>query len=290
MNVNFFSSGTFKTVQPVIVLPIPSKGRAKLPFGMVLPVGSQVYLHAVNSILHTDLANASPLGCAERIVTFRDVGGVLHQGWIAYNTPLSVGSGEPAFGDGDRDPISAWDDLRDQLFHRGWTVEHFCSRLKTSEVSLVRAVIRELGGATPKGDKAALAKILTRITHVQEVQMSQDTAEAGTATAKSAKKSKKVKKVAKGQKAKAKSNGEGGRSAVRSAGQAILDTGTGNGKIKAVAQRLLKGEDMKSKELIALRDQINEVAIKAREAGKDNLAAKLANANRLVRRLARAAS
>lgn len=281
-------SGYFKTMQPVMVLPIRNKGLQPTmgrPSGVMLPVGSMLYLHALSSTLHT--TERSPLGCRERIVRFRDVGGVEHLGWIAANTPLSPGSPTLAFGDGDREPLSAWDDLRDQLFARRWTVTHFCGRLKASEEDIVRAVIRELGGAAPRGnDRKVLALTLLRTTHAQEDQMSHDVA-VDAAPAKSTKKAKKNKKALKATK---KGPTTEGRSAARSCGEALIATGTGNGKIKAFAARLQKDEALKGRELIELRDLVKEAAAKAREDGKDNIAAKLSAVNRLVRRLARAAA
>jgi len=277
--------GFYRTVQPTLVLTA-RQAKAGKPSGLMLPVGSIVYVN------HPDHALRTPLGSVHDLpIQWRDVAGTPQVGWIAGNTPLVDAPGRLAFGDGDREPMSAWDDLREQLFSRGWTVEHFCSRLKTSEAPLVRAVIRELGGAAPKGqDTKLLAAVLTRLTHVQEVQMSQDN-EAGTAPAKSAtKKAKSKGKVAKvAKKAKAtKEKGEG-RSALRSCGEALIATGTGNGKIKAFAARLQKEEQLSGKQLIELRDLVKEAAAKAREDGKDSIAAKLSSVNRLVRRLARAA-
>lgn len=275
--------GFYRTVQPTLVLTA-QKPKAGKPSGLMLPVGSIVYVN------HPDHAARTPLGDVHDLpIQWRDVADLPRVGWIAGNTPLVDAAGRLTFGDGDREPLSAWDDLREQLFSRGWTVEHFCSRLKTSETPLVRAVIRELGGAAPTGPNTKLlAATLTRITHVQEDQMSKENT-ADTAPAKSVTKKEKGKKVKVAKEKVTKEKGES-RSALKSCGEALIASGTGNGKLKAFAARLQKEEQLSSTNLIELRDLVKEVAAKAREDGKDNIAVKLSVANRLVRRLARAAS
>jgi hypothetical protein len=271
-------------------LPLPAlvigswrvKGSAKHS-ALVLPANSVVTV--VPDGLDPHGPGTHPVGIRSDLpIWYADHTGGRHAGWIAASTSLDANALGPArFGDGDREPIGAWDDLREQLTLRGWTIQHFCSRLKKAELPLVGDAIRELGATRPKGnDTQAFAKQLIRLTAShQEVPPMSKSAKADAAPAKSAEGSKKVKtKKVKGE----------GRSAARSASAALLASGSSNGKIKAMAASLAAGDALSAKQLTAFRDTINDVAATARENGKDSIAARLSSCNRLIRRLARAAA
>jgi hypothetical protein len=117
---------------------------------------------------------------------------------------------------------------------------------------------------------------------MDEVQEERDSAAAAPAKGKS----KKQKKAAKGKK-QAKGSVKVKRQPMSvTVGTSLLALGLG-GSGKSLASKLAKGEELKKKQLVELRDAINEAAGKARENKQGKVASQLSSANRLVRRLAR---
>ena len=79
-----------------------------------------------------------------------------------------------------------------------------------------------------------------------------------------------------------------GQSASISAGQRLLDLKL-PAPLAAIARQLASDQPVTRKQLVALRDGINARSVELRDAKQAAQAKKLARANRLVRRLERAA-
>lgn len=190
----------------------------------------------------------------------------------------------------------------------------YCEQLLTMYPGEVAYVMRDLGLKLKDSDdeQSIIARIVRAISPaVQEtstMKASQQAAQASTKRARKAaaeaedmdedeveeedeapaKKSKKSKKA----KAAADDEDEGEESAARG-GTAVGETLTtllGKGTDgRKLAQRLADGEDLSAKQLGALQAAINEAATEAREEENGKKASQLSSANRIVRRMRRAA-
>lgn len=250
----------------------------------------------------------SPTGIPHELpVTYLDAAGIERHGWLepwalvakfsSQHKPLK--KAEPYDTHAGLSPL---DLLRNAAHTDRITVFQSVARNRKQLKPLLRKVIRELGGNTDKSDdpdtiavKALSmlhdrevtmkdvkgAKKTKRV--VEEVEEQDEDEEQEEQAERPARKSKKA-KAAKAEK------GEGGRSnSMRvSAGNALVPL-LPKGPARKAAQRLQENEELSKKELIALRDGVNEAAAAAREAGDGKTASKLSAANRIVRRLARSA-
>ena len=150
----------------------------------------------------------------ELTVKWKDVSGKEIFGWIAKNTPMDdkMSKKELSRGVGDL-RVSAWDTVRKRISSApGWTAKSWICRFADTNLPLLHAVIRELGGKVPKTDDifAATSRAIKLITG-QEITMK----EVEEVRAKNApKKSKKNKKAAAAEKTSTKK--EKGKSSKKS--------------------------------------------------------------------------
>lgn len=137
---------------PAIVIPKQEEGR---PYwqGQALPEFSVVGV----------MKNNQPSPITKRkneiLVRWKDVAGRETLGWLAKNTPmddkmskkeLSRGIGEIRLG--------AWDAVRSRISaHPTWTAKKWLCAFADTNLALLHAVIRELGGKVPKSDDPFLA-------------------------------------------------------------------------------------------------------------------------------------
>lgn len=226
-------------------------------------------------------SNSSITACKNELyVQWVDTIGRPSAGWIAARTPWRpMPKSTPlALYTADISPLTPWDQLREILATRGWTMAQWSGSMKGADRQVARQVIRELGGAVPKtADNALLTTILLRVTqaHFKEDQMAKGTKDTATASA----------PAEAAPKAKAKKEAKAPRkSSMESCAAQCTELGI---KHEAIA-KMVAGK-VSGAALAGLRDHINERATAAREAGKDVRAVKLSGLNRLVRRLQRAA-
>lgn len=273
--------------QQLLVVPV-----AKHWLPRCLGVGSIVGLPEKN-----DLIPPNPLGLHEPAILYideagRGIIGFLRQGATAYmrdsRSNTSTTPCDPSA------PLAPVDQLREIIAKSRMPARVWLEKKGSKRPKLLRRVVRELGGNGKKDDADQLVIRLTRMLFKEEVNMARTTAveETETAEERPAKKSRKAasnggeKEVSK----KAAREPETERhTQAQSAGEALLAIKGVTGTVKKMAQRLADGEELSKKQLTELRDAINAAAAEAREADEGKTASAYSAANKIVRRLQRAA-
>lgn len=165
-------------------------------------------------------------------------------------------------------------------------------KLKESddERSIIDRIVRAVKPAVPQENgtmKASQAEAANKKSRAAAVEQDEDEDEEEVVQTKKSKKSKKAKA--------AKSDDEGdeeGDSAPRGGaaiGETLVSLLPKGSDGRKLAQRLADGEELSAKQLGALQTSINEAATEAREEENGKKASQLSSANRIVRRMRRAA-
>lgn len=235
----------------------------------------------------------SPTGIPHELpIEYCNAQGEVERGWIESHATISRANNQtkplnwimwdPSGG------LSALDLFRSNLFHSKWKAFRWLNKFGTNCPSRLRAVIRQLGGITHKSDDPheTINRLIRMLGLTEESTMAKQKQDADN-TAQDTSAKKKGKKSTKQVTAKEKEGGRANSMRV-SCGNALVPILT-PGSARKTAKRLQADEAVSKKDLVALRDGVNEQASAAREAGDGKLASKLSAANRIVRRLARAA-
>lgn len=245
----------------------------------------------------------NPLGMHEPAVTYADEAGRALVGYVRQGATAFLSDkleGTQALSTLPCDPstpLAPVDALREiiaksRMPARIWLVEKGSKRPK-----LLRRVVRELGGNGKKDDASQLVIRLTRMLFKEDGPMARQTAVAEEETdnteARPAKKSRKAasngseKEVSR--KAAREPEAEGRHTQAQSAGEALLAIKGVTGTVLKQAKKLSEGEELSKKQLTELRDAINAAAAEARENDEGKTASAYSAANKIVRRLQRAA-
>jgi hypothetical protein len=267
-----------------VVAPMPEDWMQAQPWqAQVLGAGSIVELLKAEPSPITAKAN-------ELFVRWIDHAGREVKGWLAYATPINVGGRGLTFVGREDLKIGSWDELRERIFNSGLTAKQYIALNSTEQEQLtqLQAVIRELGGRIKNSDDdGTIITRAIRLTTGEDITMDDVQEERASAAPAAAKKSGKKGGKKGGGKKQAKGSVKVKRQPMSvTVGTSLLALGI-SGSAKQLATKLSKGEELKKKQLVELRDSINEAASKAREEKKGKVASQLSSANRLVRRLAR---
>jgi hypothetical protein len=197
--------------------------------------------------------------------------------------------------------LAPMEQLRDRIGSSGLPAYTWLITKGRRMPKLLRAALRDTGVRVKRSDSAdervikAIRAILNQEVTMQEIEDTTDVAPAKR-TKKGAKRAAKkggAKRAAREEKAggrkRASRDEAPARSMSRSAGEALLAVKGLNGSVKSFATKLANDGELSKKQLQQLRDAINEAATEARANDKPNVASQLSAANRLVRRLHRAA-
>lgn len=261
-------------------------------------------------------------------VSAPDVVGRVWRGWVAARTKLGPeakkyrepkpGERPQAYAE-DRDmSLSAWDRLRERVVRQPprngvtkdgaaltpWLILTWLARYGLKVPNVLAKVAREFGEA-PKRDVEARARQVAQLVLGEEISehkftkirrrlKKEETARLAAAQQATTQRSpvkeipmsKSAKKSSKASAKKSATPKPRARSAGKTAGETLVQLGV---KFGGMAEKLAQGGTFTAPQLGKLRDAVNEAATKARTAGKNAVASKLSGANRLVRRLERAA-
>lgn len=274
-----------------------------------------------------DDLSPSPLGCLEVGVRWVDVVGREWRGWISQVAMVEpVRSLRTACLLNVREDLDEmpFDRLRSLTRNRqirepkdGWTLLRWLVIFGHTHYDALVAAVRELGGIV-RGTEPAdeLSRRVIRLALNEDVSMSTETEAAPETTkvkraSKTPAKSTKTAKAAEAEPAKAKKSrseksapepvakksraakDEGTTSAAQNVGATLvklLKRANADENSQSIAAKMAEGKTPTAKQLTGLRDGINAAATVAREKEKTELAVELSNANRTVRRLARASA
>lgn len=221
------------------------------------------------------------------LIRFQDAAARQPLGWLWERTPLKQAGGPLRRQAWETDEyLSSVDWARDLMAQPGQDARTWLCVEGPKQLDLLKRVVRELGGRVEARDgkltvvRRAIRLILNQEVSVEEVQETQRAARGRKTSAKHRVKAKVNRRV--------EGNGKAERAPRRSAGQSVGEKLVALMKGNGLARSLAGGKELSKKQLVQLRDEINERAAKAREAGQGKLASQLSSANRLVRRLARA--
>ncbi len=242
-----------------------------------------------------------PLGIDEIAVRWVDVVGREESGWIAQTAlvePVKSARTATLLNVREDLELDAFDRLRDRVRQQQlkdprsrWTMAAWLRIFGDAHISALVAAVRELGGIVRGTENPVeLGRRILRLAVNQEHLMSTET-ETVEETATAAKKAKAEPVAEKPAKSKKADTSEA--SASQKLGETLvklLKKANGNDVAQSIAAKMAEGKSPTAKQLVQLRDGINEAAATAREKEKGELASELSAANRNVRRLARSAA
>lgn len=298
---------------PALVLPYQYYKAAAVP-PTVLDVGSVVFIQGTDHLEGDPPRSPATMDKSEIFVHWVGSDGREDYGWLSSFTQYRAVKKQVRCILGTSEQLGAWDVIRRRAWKNDITALDWIEKYGAKYLPLLNGAIREFGGKSPKSDDAdsisrRLARLIRENTmarknkqEIEEVEEEvmedeeledeeleedegdeeveadeEDEEEEAPAPKKGAKKG--AKKAAKEKAPRAPAGQSVGSTLVK-----LL-----KGDSKKYAQMLADGKNLKKAQLEKLRDGINEEAAAAREADKGSLASQLSSANRLVRRLARAA-
>lgn len=271
----------------------------------VYPTSRMPYMPVLGqgSIVRVWNGGSSPTGIPHELaITYVDALGEQQTGWLEPYALVAINPRQKRklrSTDYDaHEPISTLDILRDGSHKSGWKLWRLWVKFTKNFVPSFKRVIRELGGITKKSDDPDTLLIrMMRMTHDREVTMKDVEETRSTGKGKRAAEKTVTKGKAKASEAKKPKKAASDDDDEPSSRSNSMRVSCGNalvpllekGPARALAKRLQQDEALSKKDLVALREGVNEQAAAAREADDGKKASKLSAANRIVRRLARSA-
>lgn len=225
----------------------------------------------------------SPVADGEPMVGYINAKGKFVPGWIASTVKLKTTREKPALVVPDADDKQhPWDELRQDLSESG---THFSEMTSlawwSARKNLLARIVREFGGRSPSDSVQDLVQKIAQFTGATAPLLEERTVKD---------KSSKKEKAASTKKSSSKEKGAPARMFSRTVGNHIaMVCALAGVSTPKVAKRLQNDEQPSKKELIALRDEINETNAKLRDGSKTQqvCALALAHVNMGVQRLSR---
>lgn len=225
--------------------------------GMQLGAGSTIGIINTDS----DVYRQSVLSPQDKMIGYVNTKGKFVPGWIGQHVKLGQPISkkpETIVPEGD-ERLHPWDELRQDL--DGMTPDSRDLRWWSKRAIFVVRAVREFG-ATPVDDVAENVRKLCKQVHAEPPQLEGKTM--GTATAKSKSKS----AAKKGN--KKSENGAPKRMFSRTVGQDIIRIAKFAGvSVPSSASKLANDSTLSRKELLSLRDSVNETSAELRESDSD---------------------